>query len=475
MLIQPPYRDTVRTMLSHMDDKGTAIGAKAPLGLLYIAAYLKSAGFEEVQVLDAQAGGLDYQECLRRAEDYAPRIVGISAWTDWWYSAWKLGRMIKDKIGAFLVYGGPHPGIYPRETLEASGADAVVLGDGEVPFAEFCRQVQNNDFRETDGLLFKNGSRQPSAYCHSRLDELPIPDRAMLNLKDYTSVIGKARFGATMITSRGCPFHCSFCKLSFQPVNFRSAGNVVEEFRRIRDLGIREVEIYDDTFTWSRSRVLEICSTLSREKTGIAWSVRDRVSSADEALLEAMKEAGCNRIHYGIESGVQEVLDRIQKKITVEQAERAVRLAKNKGFIVLTYFMMGLPGETRRQIEQTIDFARRLDADYAEFSITIPYPGTAVYLEALKKKTIAADFWREFALRPVPGFRIPQLSSELPVDELVSLRNEAVRRYYFRPRFVLREIGRSRSGYELLRKAGMGLRLLGSLCKRREPAKRERR
>lgn len=471
ILIQPPNIGGVRSLHSHMNEEGESIGFKPPLGLLSIATLVKERGSHKIAVLDAWAKRLGFDECVNRVAEYRPDIIGISAWTDWWYAACHLGILLKERLpGTHLCYGGPHVNIFPEETLSFAHSDSIVTGDGEEPFAHLCDMIAegavNNDCA---GLHFKRYGVKKSEkrfYIQKDLDMLPIPDRTLLPLKDYTSVLGSSDFITTMITSRGCPYRCIYCKLNYQKTLVRSAANVIGEFKKINELGIKEVEVYDDTFTWSKERALKICEGLIDEKINIKWAVRDRVNMADDELLGAMKRAGCHRIHYGVESGVDRVLTLMKKNITVSQARNAVRMAKKNNFTVLTYFMMGNKGENEADIKQTIDFSLELDADYAQFSITIPYPGTEMYLEALRNGIIKNDYWREFALRPSEGFRIPRVYEEnITLHELIRLRNEAIRRYYTRPKYILREISRLRSFPEFKRKAVMALRLFTSLVK----------
>src|SRR5262249_36521334 len=298
------------------------------------------------------------------------------------------------------------------------------------------------------------------------LDDLPHPDRTLLPITNYGSVLSHERFVTTMITSRGCPHRCTFCKLNFQKNIARSAASVIDEFKKIHALGIREVEVYDDTFTWSRKRLIDICKGLIEADLKIEWAIRDRVSarSIDEETLNLMYRAGCRRIHYGVESGVQRVIDRMKKRITLDQARRAVRLAKQAKMTVLTYFMFGNLDETVDDMEKTIDFAIELNADFAQFSVTIPYAGTEMYDEALASGIIEEDYWVEHARRPEPDFLPPKLiENHADLSTLLKIRDRAVQRFYFRPRFILNKIWSLRSFSEFFRKARMGIQLAQSV------------
>lgn len=464
LLIQPSAQKGVHSLLAQVDEDSTSIGAKPPLGLLYLASTLKQQTSHEIKIIDALTLHLDPDEILKEAIRYQPHIIGISAWTDFWYPAFSLGRILKKHLpNTFLVYGGPHVSIYYRETLEFPFVDAVIAGDGEIPLINLSQMVTNNSFHNNiPGLHLKQygPKKTEPIYIQKDLDSLPIPDRTLVPINLYGSILSKTGQSTTMITSRGCPWKCVFCKLSFQKTLSRSAENILEEFRQIRELGIKEVEIYDDTFSWSRKRVSEICSHLIKDNNTVKWSIRDRVNRADPKLLELMFKAGCRRIHYGIESGVDRVLEDIGKRITIEEARNAVRWAKDAGMTVLTYFMFGLPGETVEDMKETVNFALELDSDYCEFSITIPYPATEMYHTALKNRLISSDYWQEYARNPAPDFCPPQLIEEFADQEkLISIQKKAIRRFYFRPKYLTKQLLTLKSINEFRQKANMGIKL----------------
>jgi len=472
LIIQGPVVKGVESLLPQVeDDGGEGIGFKPPLGILYLATYLAKNSPHTVKVIDSVAERLSFEEIVEKATEFKPDVVGISAWTDFWYPAYRTGELLKQALPAVhLTYGGPHLGIYPEETLAVPFVDSVVCGDGERPFLYLCNLISNDTVDNSfNGLHFKEFGVKPgdgTFFVEGDLDALPIPDRTFLSLDNYGSVLGKRNNITTMITSRGCPHRCTFCKLNFQKNLARSAESVVEEFHQIHALGISEVEIYDDTFTWSRKRLREICEGLIEANLDIIWAVRDRVSSSsvDDGLLDLMYKAGCRRIHYGIESGVQHIIDRMQKKITLEQARKAVELAKNAKMTVLTYFMIGSLDETVEDMRKSIEFAKSLDADYAQFSITIPYAGTEMYKEGLASGLISMDYWGEYARNPVPDFVVPQLiENHADLATLKKIQKEAMRSYYFRPKYIFRELMKLGSVSEFLRKARMGIQLAESV------------
>lgn len=470
VLFTAPNRDCVRSNLPEMHSGGE-IGIKPPLGLLYVASHAAAETCHSIHVVDSAVGDLGYDALVEKIHAFSPDVVGVTAWTDYWYPAVKTLELLKKRIPSLrTVVGGPHALVYPGETLEQECVDAVIAGDGETPFIAFLDCIANDAARNNmPGLHFKQfGIHSDLVNEESDIDVLAHPVREFLPVDKYYSVVGKGRLASTMITSRGCPFSCVYCKMIAQKPRMHSAEYVLNEFDRIHALGIREVEVYDDTFTWSHERVERICRGLIQRNYGIQWAVRDRVTNVRKETLGLMKKAGCARIHYGIESGCNEVLKRIKKRISVEDARESVGLAKKIGFEVLVFFMLGLPDETPEEARRTIEFSLKLPADYSLYSIATAYPGTEMYSRALADGRISYDYWREFALRPAPNFIPPGFQlSRMSDAELIALRNEATRRFYFRPRTFVNELLKLRSPKEFLRKMKMGLMLARDLLKGR--------
>lgn len=472
VIVQSPVQGGVRSLLPHIGKESEGIGFKPPIGLLSIATTVRQHSGHDISIIDCVARRMTVEEVVDKVVALKPDIVGISAWTDFWYPAYMAGKLIKEKLpGAHLVYGGPHIGIYAEETLAMPFVDSVITGDGEVPFLYLCNLVANGlEDNGIPGLHFTSfGVKNDTMkfFIQKDLDALPIPDRTLLPIDLYTSLLGSGDKTTTMITSRGCPYRCIYCKLNFQKTLMCSAEKIIREFIEIQNLGIREVEIYDDTFTWSKKRVEKICYGLIESGVQVEWAVRDRVTNADPELLRLMYAAGCRRVHYGVESGVDRILLGMKKKIKTDDARRAVRLAKQAGMTVLTYFMFGSLDETVDDMRRTIRFALELDADYSEFSITIPYAGTELYQEALDRGVIGHDYWNEYAENPVCDFKMPQvIENYVDLDTLIGIRDDAIRKFYFRPKYIARQVWRLRSCRELIKKARMGIQLLQAVAGR---------
>lgn len=459
VLVQPSTHEGVQSLFTFHKKKG--LGAKPPLGIMTLATYLRGHGFTQVSCLDAQLDNLSPEETVERLAALSPDMVGITVWTDFWYPCFNTVKLLRQRLPACkVVLGGPHCAIYPRESLESAQADFLVAGDGEDTLlgllAALNAGVPVGDlpglWRREEGMI-KEPS-QPIAVIRD-LGKIPPPDRRLLPYERYGSVLNPRDFETTMVTSRGCPFKCVFCKIYSQNVCIRPAEQVIEEFREIAALGIKDIQVYDDTFTWSKKRVMEICQGILDLGLEVRWAVRDRVNKADPEMYALMKRAGCYRIHFGVESGSKPILAATGKAVTLEEAERAVALAKDAGFDTLAYYMFGFLDETYADALATIDFSLKLDTDYAVYAVLIPYPGTKIYEVALERQLFPQDFWREFIKKPVPDFQVRLLEQHLDRATLLKLKNMAMRKFYFRPGRIAKEFMELKSFKELGKKTAM--------------------
>jgi len=234
----------------------------------------------------------------------------------------------------------------------------------------------------------------------------------------------------------------------------------VDEMEECKKMGIREIFIYDDTFTINRQRVLDICSEIKKRNLKINWDIRARVDTVDEKILTEMKKTGCQRIHYGVEAGTQKVLNAMKKCITLEQVEKAFKSTRKVGIKTLAYFMIGSPQETRQDILETIKFAKKIKPDFVCFSITTPYPSTDLYSLGLKEKILPYDYWKKFARNPQPDFVPLVWEKELSREELFALLKKAYHSFYLRPSYIFKKILQLRSAKDLASKAKAALDIL---------------
>ncbi|MEK9184083.1 MAG: radical SAM protein [Patescibacteria group bacterium] len=442
-------------------------GFDPPLGILYVAGYLKKYSNHELKIIDAQVERMSYSELQKEIKKFAPDVIGVTAMTFTMLDVLKTIEIVKETCpDAKIILGGPHVHIYPEETANLKNVDYVVLGEGEETFFQLLQNMGDiNALRKVSGLVFKtNGAIVNTGskdYCKD-LDNLPFPPREMLPYQKYFSLLAKERPITTMFTSRGCPFRCSFCDRPNMGKIFRrrSARNVVDEMQECLKLGIKEIFIYDDTFTVDKQRVIDICNEILKRKLKFSWDIRARVDTVNEELLMLLKKAGCKRIHYGVEAGTEKILKVLNKNITLDQVLKAFRATRKIGIETLAYFMIGSPTETREDILTTIEFAKKLNPDFTQITLLTPFPATNIYAQALQEKVFENDYWREFARNPVPGFKTRYWTKELSNGELQELLVYAYKQFYVRPSYILNRLMKIRSWPELLRKIKAGVKVI---------------
>jgi len=255
---------------------------------------------------------------------------------------------------------------------------------------------------------------------------------------------------------------CIFCDRPHlgKAFRYRSATNVVDEMEHCVKMGIKEIFLYDDTFTIRRDRVLDVCRQIVERGIRVSWDVRAHINTMNDEVIQALTSAGCARIHYGVESGTPEISKILKKGIDLEKTREIFRKTRQSGISTLGYFMIGNPTETRDQMKATVEYACRLDADFIHLALTTPFPATELYRMGLEQGVFKNDYWRAFAENPREDFQ-PQLWEEvLSREELIELMQWGYRRYYTRPTYLIKRLLDVRSWTELKRKSKAGLRLL---------------
>ena len=465
LLIAAPGKETIKSDLIHLIHEER--GVNPPIGLLYIATSIKKNSHHDVRILDAAVDKLSLEQVGAEIKEFAPDIIGMTLSTFSLLECIEIARMAKEiDPGIKIVVGGIHVYIYPHETIELGCFDYGLLGEAENSVIQLLNKLEKHEDPSCiKGLVYKdNGDIKFTGMPEllTDLDSVPIPDRTLLPYKRYNSIIAKANPITIMITSRGCPCKCIFCDRPHLGKSFRvrSADNVVDEFEECYRLGIKEILVYDDTFTINRRRVKDICRNIIARKIKIYWGIRARVDTIDEEMLELLKKAHCVRVNYGVESGDPEVLKGLNKGITLEQAEKAFALTKKHGMDALAYFMIGCPGDTRETIETTLRFAQKLKPAYCHFTILMPFPSTKVYDDALEKGLIKKDVWREFSKKPVHDFQIPIYDENFTREELLALLSNCNKKFYFRPSYIVREVFKKRSLTQFYREGRAAIKIL---------------
>jgi radical SAM superfamily enzyme YgiQ (UPF0313 family) len=420
------------------------------LGLAYIAAVLE-AERHAVRIIDIDAEALTYDNLGKIIEIEKPELVGITATTPVFYSALKMAEIVRKNSSAYTVIGGIHATLMPVECAESSFIDFVVVGEGEKTIIELVNSILNkSDFANIKGLTYKKGkeiiqneAREPI----QDLDAIPFPARHLFKNQKYTYPDALRYPASPIITSRGCPGNCTFCTAKFlhgKRFRCRSAENVLDEIELlIKDYGVREIHIWDDNFITNRNRVFAFRDGIVKRNIKVLFSFPNgiRADFINRDILKALKDFGTYSVAIGVESGNQNILDMIQKGIKLEQIENAFELAKEMKLETWGFFLLGLPGEDKNTMKDTIDFAIKLDPDIAKFHVLKPFPKSVVYDQLKAQGLIVDENYIHYGIHTKPVHRLPDVSQE----ELLEWQQKAYRRFYMRPSKILKEIMRLKS------------------------------
>jgi anaerobic magnesium-protoporphyrin IX monomethyl ester cyclase len=417
-----------------------------PLGLAYLAAVLEQDG-HEVRVIDCPACAIDHDQLKMELASFEPMLIGITSTTPTIPSALLSARAAKEACpDSKVILGGPHATFMDKQILsEEIAVDIVVRGEGEQTLVELAQHSPNSEsLHDIDGITFKNNGQiiqTPDRPFIQNLDDMPRPAYKYFPLEKYR-IFGKMFL--PIITSRGCPFQCSFCVTSQifgQKFRARSPKNVVDELEWLRDVhGANGVSFYDDTLTLDRKRILEICDEIKNRKIGLPWGCQTRVDQVSKEVLAKMREANCNEVSFGVESGCQNILDAVKKKTSVEQNEKAIKWAKEEGLFVAVSAIIAYPGETKDTVRQTVDLVRRMEPDDAYLCIATPYPGTELrtLVENMGWK-ISNDWSLYDTMNPVVENPL------VPAEEIIKIR-KAFYDGFYSPRYILRQVIKGKLG-----------------------------
>jgi len=419
------------------------------MGLAQIAAVLEEKGYQ-VTVVDANALGLKPQDVVSYVVD--ADIVGLTAMTPTISIAIGIAREIKDiKPELPVILGGAHATLLPERTLAtAPEIDIIIRGEGEETVIELVQALESKQpLSEIQGISYRKDGEavsNPARSGNIDLDSLPFLAYHLLPWRRYKPhpPHGRALPFAVIITSRGCPYQCTYCSKPIFGNKFRaqSSERVVEELTYYQDkLGIKEFAFYDDVFTLNKQRVHAMADEMMKKGLSMHWTCETRVNLVDRELLRHMKQAGCYAIAYGIESASQEILNALCKDITLEQVEEAVRMTREAGLQTVGYFMIGSPGESPETIKQTIQFAKKLKLDFAQFAVTTPFPGTKLYdlyLDGRKSDDIP---WENFVYAGTGEGITPVFESNLlNRNDIQYWTRRAYREFYLRPSYPWQRI-----------------------------------
>jgi len=386
-----------------------------PLGVTYVAAAFEAAG-AEVQIFDYIVSCYTPEKLAAALDAFQPDVVGATSVTlNFPAAAAIIGDVKAHNPSIVTMMGGPHVSFDALNSLERyPEIDLIVMGEGEATIAELVPVIgDRRAWYRVRGIAFRDGGQitinEPRPWIDN-LDTLPLPARHLLPLSKYRGL----GFPISITTSRGCPYGCIFCqgrRMVGSKIRYRSPALVIAEIENILSYGIDRINVADDLFASNKDRVREICTAIADKKLKFSWSAFARVNTVDKETLRMMRRAGCDSISFGVESGNQEMLDRIKKGITLEKVRKAVDCCREVGLTAHTSFIVGLPGESPATLQDTKRFARSLGSLYG-YHFLAPFPGTTVRerIEEYDLEILTDDWSRYDANSAI--VRTSQLSAE---------------------------------------------------------------
>lgn len=427
--------------------KGSPVEEAAPLNpvlcLAILASSLKKKG-HKVKALDFNLKEVDEQFFIKTLNEFKPEYICFTFVTPLFPIIQNLAKIAKNmNKKVVIIGGGPHSSSMPEDVLKESEIDITVIGEGDIVITEViengAQNVKGVSFKK-EGKIILNGKKD----LIQDLDTLPFPDWSIFNLEKYKNsshLVSKKSPLGFLETSRGCIFDCCYCNKVMLGRSFRakSVKRVVEEIKYMLNQGFKELLLVDDGFTTDIKRAHKICHLIIKEGLKFPWTLTNgiRVDRVTPEIFFDLKKAGCYKVAFGIESGDESVLKDIGKYTRLEQVKDAVKWANKAGIETLGSFMIGLPLDTEKTMQKTIDFAKQLDISVAKFTITIPYPGTRLFDDYSSKNLIKSTNWGYYdAYKPNELYDHPNLDW----DVIYRYHKKAFREFYFRPKYILKRI-----------------------------------
>ncbi|MFH1453570.1 MAG: radical SAM protein [Armatimonadota bacterium] len=423
-----------------------------PLGIGYIASTLLKEGID-VKILDLMAEEPEVLEEVLKS--FKPELAGISSTTPQIKTSWEVaGKIKKISPSTVVMIGGVHVTALPEESLAVPEVDLVARGEGEETVLDFCRNfAPRENWSNVLGISYKDGNGQvvhndPRPLIKD-VDNIPLPAFHLFNTSRYSITQPlidrqtKESRAFYITTSRGCPYNCVYCFKGVygQTWRPRSAENVVAEWDfLVNEMGATEIGVQDDVFNLKLDRAKQICRLLIEKKLNrVPWIINNgmRLDIVDDELMALMKESGCKRVAFGVESGDIQIRKVIGKPFTEEQIQYAFRLAKKHKLMTSGFFMFGNPYENKETMEKTIKFAVKINPQIAHFTIATPFPSTGLYKYISENGKFLTTDWNDYGL--LEGHALFS-AGELTPELMVKMWHKAYRSFYLRPQRVVKEI-----------------------------------
>ncbi len=420
----------------YLHDYYTSYSSKAnyywpPTDLVLLSGVLREF---DLLVLDAIAERLSEDECLRRLDDFGPDFVVFTTGTATWENDFRFMARVRAALAARLI-GSGSVFYFEAERFfkRAPFLDAAIL---DVVSSEIAAYIEAPD-KPTTALAVRRGDRvivpSPTEACSDY--RIPRPRHDLFPLRANRSPLARRLPFALVVASIGCPFGCRFCVAGAMAYRYRNIDNVIEELEDLRAMGVREIMFNDPTFTVSKKRVLELCGRMVERGFKFSWVCNAHLATLDDETAAAMRKAGCHTLMIGVESGEEDILAASNKKITTAKAVEAFRTARRAKLRTLAYFIIGLPGESPESARRTIAFAKRLNPDFASFTVLTPDIGSPLRQESIERGLLNPEILT-FDSTAAPVFS----SGGLTTQEIWKLRQQAVRSFYLRPSYLFKKL-----------------------------------
>jgi anaerobic magnesium-protoporphyrin IX monomethyl ester cyclase len=469
LLIYPPIEHQAIYSRGFRRVKGAETMTYPPLGLMYLQAIIKRETPHHVMLLDLSLPEKASFDLAGFVQGFCPDIVGMTAYTLCFYDVLSTAKRIKAiRPATKVVLGGPHIALFPGETLLHPEIDFAISGDGERPLLELIKVLAEGHgalsgipslhYRDATGQILMNGP----AHIEKDLDSLPFPCRDDLDEQRYHSPFFAERGSATISTSRGCPFDCTFCDVTDKVFRARSVGSVIAEVEHlVNEHGIRSFFILDDLFNITEQRVLDFCDRILEKKLRIRWVFRGRVDRMSEAVAAKCAEAGCVHVIFGIEDFSDEGLKLIRKRISLARTVEAFQMIRHAGIKTTANFIIGFPHhKSEADILKINDFIKRLRPDWVQLGILIPFPGSRLFSDGVAAGIIDGGRWPAYIKNPTPVFELPLWEERLSLEQLTSLYERIMKRFYFAPENLLKRLMEIRSLHQFATYCKIGLATL---------------
>lgn len=458
------------------------------IGLAYLAAIALKCG-ASAKIIDAMAENLSMTSLLEEINSFNPHLIIANTTTPTFENDSQVLQSIKKDFPKIIFsFTGTHVSALPEESLRKSCADFVFINEAEETLRELLEKFQKKNSEDVEiikedsirkilldvckdinGFAYMKDNEfilNPPRSFVDNLDSLPFPARHLLPNNAYKMPFFENEPFTTIIPTRGCPWQCIFCragKVWGRRIRTRSPENVLGEIETlVKDFNIRNIAFMTDSFTLNRNWAIKFLEELLKKNLKISWVCNSRVDAVDLNMLELMKKTGCKLISYGIESGDQNILNDAKKNIKLDDCIKAIEMTRKAKIISMAYFIIGLPGETWDSINRSIEFAIKLNPDYVNFHVATPFPGTELYDIAMAKGWLVSNNWADYEEEGSSVLRTEALTD----TDLMKAQKIAMRRFYFRPAKLLKEIFSIKSFDQFISRLKAGLKIFISLFKK---------